>query len=219
MSRYVRFICAAWIALAAGVAQAGEPTAMVEEVSGARGDLELMDYLEAGRSIELMDGERLVLGYFLSCVHETIVGGIVTIGRRESTVDGGTVERAYPDCDGGSVVLAEGLDQEAGAAAFRGEGSCTAMPPPDRILYDVSPLIRFRKDSGPLTITRLCPPETEAPITVQADGQSIDLRSAGLALAVGSSYRIEGAGRTVVVKISRLAEPNRAALISRLLPL
>jgi len=56
------------------------------------------DELQAGRRIALGAEEAMELGYFDSCVMEAITGGAVTIGARESRVDGGAIQRETVDC-------------------------------------------------------------------------------------------------------------------------
>jgi hypothetical protein len=219
MAWFARFVSIAGFVVTVGAAWGQEPTAIVEDLSIERADLELMDYLEPGRGIALADGERLVLGYLMSCVRETIVGGNVVVGEQESSVDGGAVERTFVDCDGGSVVLASGQDQEAGATAMRTVTECDQMPTPDRVVYDTSPVVRFRGEPGEITISRLCGPEDEQPIILPGDDRTVDFRERGIALVVGASYRFEGPGGEAVVLISRLAETDQPALISRLVPL
>ncbi len=56
------------------------------------------DELQAGRTIALGKEETMELGYFDSCVMEAITGGAVTIGARESRVEGGAIQRETVDC-------------------------------------------------------------------------------------------------------------------------
>ncbi len=210
-------LCA--VSIAAKQAVADEPTAMVEDITSDRDDVQLMDYLTAGQRIDLASGETLTLGYLLSCVQETIVGGTVIIGEDESTVEGGEISREWIDCDGGSVVLNEGQNQEAGAMAFRNSpGKCDA-PKPDRVIYGVSPVIKFQTKSAPITIKAACAGTGSVPITLNASGKVADARKAGIRLTAGQTYLFEAGGRSLVVKVSKLAEDDPLSTISRLVPM
>ena len=48
----------------------GEPSAIVEDVEAAGSNLSFMDYVEPGDVVRLAAGERLILGYFASCMQE-----------------------------------------------------------------------------------------------------------------------------------------------------
>ena len=196
-----------------------EPVALVEEVTKERTNLQLMDYLEAGRQIDLGAEETLRLGYLFSCVEETITGGTVTIGEAQSTVDGGTVVRNWVDCDGGSVLLAEGQDQEAGAAVFRNDQPCDAAPQPDRVVYDVSPLVKFQDTPEAITVTPICEGEDDAGFMVPMNDRIVDFREAKITLEPGRTYRFSTQSRSTIVKISRLARKNSGTIIARLLPM
>ena len=72
------------VALATGMSPAlvaPIPVALVEEVSGAPAGVEFMDYVEAGKTIELGARGGIVLNYLNSCVRETITGGTVKVYR------------------------------------------------------------------------------------------------------------------------------------------
>lgn len=73
-----------------------QPSALVEDIEAAGSELSFMDYVEPGDVVTLAAGEQLVLGYFASCIQETITGGTVTIGMKASTVAGGTVRKVEP---------------------------------------------------------------------------------------------------------------------------
>lgn len=199
-----------------GAPAAAEPVALIEDLSVERADLQLMDYLEAGRTIQLDGEERLVLGYLLSCVQEDIRGGRVIVGETESAVEGGAVDRRYIDCDGGGVVLREGQDQEAGAGAFRAGDDPAALPTPDRVLYGMSPLIKFADAPQTVRIERL---DAKAPVVeIAAPGRVVDTAEQDLILPPGALYRFSTDARSLIVKISSLAE-RTAPPTARLAPM
>lgn len=199
--------------LAAGAAQA-EPSALVEDITSDRADVQLMDYLEPGQTIKLSADETIVIGYLLSCVQETITGGTVTIGQDESTVAGGKKDSAYVDCDGGPVVAQVGAEQEAGAAAFRDAG--TDEYKAERILFGLSPLVKLSQPSNEVEISRL---DTEESIhRVSANGPVVDFAKAKIALTPGGTYKAKAGEREIIFKVSRLADPSVTSPLARLLP-
>jgi len=195
----------------AGAANA-EPSALVEDISSDRDDVQLFDYLEAGQVIELSAGETIVIGYLLSCVQETITGGKVTIGEDESVVVGGKREIADVDCDGGPVVAQVGAEQEAGAATFRNVDDAEAQ----RLLFGLSPLVRLSAPASELVVQRI--DESEDVRRITATGLVVDMEKSGVVLSRGGMYRIKAGDREMVFKISRLAEEQGAPPVARLLP-
>jgi hypothetical protein len=84
----------------AGPALASGPVAaLVEDVTGASAGVEFMYYVETGEIIRLNPQGSIVLNYLVSCVRETITGGVVTVGRDQSEVQSGKVERISTACD------------------------------------------------------------------------------------------------------------------------
>lgn len=200
--------------LAATAAQA-DPSALVEDISSDRDDVQLLDYLEPGQTIKLAAGETIVIGYLRSCVQETITGGTVTVGENESAVSGGQKKTGYVDCDSGPVVAQVGAEQEAGAAAFRDGGADELNA--SRILFGVSPLVKLNQPAEAVEISRL---DAEEVIhRVSANGAIVDFAKAKIVLTRGATYRAKAGSREVIFKISRLAEGLDASPLTRLLPL
>ncbi len=102
----------------AGTAQAAAVVAIVEEIGTAHG-VEAMDSLSAGQMIMLKPGERLVLNYTSSCMHETITGGVVSVGAEQSIVVGGEVRRERVECDGGKALLTAEQANHSAVMVFR----------------------------------------------------------------------------------------------------
>lgn len=205
-------------ALSLGISSAmAEPSALVEDISTDREDVQLMDYLEPGMVIELAPDETLTVGYLLSCVQETITGGQVTIGEDESVVSGGSVDTTEVDCDGGPIVAAVGgAEVEAGAAAFRA-GAAKDLPLPDRIIFGLSPIVKLSKDAESLTLTRL--DEEEGEKAIPASSRIVDFEKLGVVLAHGGTYTLSTGELGMVFKVSRLAEESGVPPVARLLPL
>lgn len=203
-------------ALFAGAALAGEPVALVEDLSVERPNLQFMDFLEEGRIIALAKRERIVLGYMATCLRETITGGKLTVGSEESVVEGGTVEREEIDCDGGALRLTVAQAQEAGATVFRDkkQDGATRLPRAQRVLYGVSPMLLLSKGPATVTITRL--DAAAKPLIFSLKTRRRDLAKDGVALAKGGLYIAEAGERRVVFKISRIAAVD-APILGRLL--
>jgi hypothetical protein len=54
------------------------PVAVIEDVRGNPAGLQVMDYVEPGKVIQLGSNDSIVLDYLTSCWRETITGGTVT---------------------------------------------------------------------------------------------------------------------------------------------
>jgi hypothetical protein len=199
-----------------------EPAAIVEEIIAAKPSLGIMDYVEPGDSIALKTDERLVLGYFRSCVQETIVGGTVTIGASESAVVGGTVTRRKVQCDGGGVRLTDKQAKTSGVVAFRAGAPAASKAPaqPEIKLYGLSPILHTTA-AGKVTIIRVDKPATIVEVIARAG--ATDLAKRDIALEPGAVYRAEFVSgqetRSVVFATDAFAEPGSRAMISRLLRL
>lgn len=103
-----------------------EPVAMVEEAAPET-KLQAFDTLMAGQVIHLLRG-TLVLSYLDSCRRETIRGGaIVTIGKAESSVVGGSVTAEQAPCGTAKpMLMAE--HRAAGAMVTRDPGRFVEAP-------------------------------------------------------------------------------------------
>jgi hypothetical protein len=208
----------------AGPAAAGDPVALVEDVSGNAAGVEFMDYLAAGQEIRLAQKDRLVIDYLRSCWRETISGGTVTIGAEQSSVAGGTVGREKIECDGGKLRLTADQAAKSGVVVFR------APPKPgaarstvaERTIFGLSPIVELR-GAGTLLVERLDKPSAPLALDVTPAqllrGAFYDFARDGRALAAGGIYRVSFNGRTAVFKIDAKAKPGAIAPAGRLLTL
>jgi len=206
-------------------AAAGDPVAMVEDVSGKPMGVAVMDYLSTGKVIQLGAADRLVISYFHSCTRERITGGVVTIRADQSDVVGGAVQREKVECDGGNLHLTTEQAAKSGVIVFRAPpkpGGQTAEIPIERTLYGQSPLVDLR-GGGKLVIERLDAAgeklELDLPAASLLRGKFYDCAKHGVVLARGGVYRASVKGRSVVFKIDPLAEPGEVAFAARLLQL
>lgn len=220
MRRAVLTALAATAALA-GVpiaAGAGEPAAIVEDAAGASG-LQVMDYVEPGHVVKLGPDGRLVLGYLGSCQRETVVGGVVTVGRKQSAVKGGKVTRERVECDGGQLSLTTEQAAKSGVFVMRRPpgGRAGAAEPPRYRIFSTAPVVTVSSGATTLSIRRIDVPE--AAIELPLGGRTVDLAARGIALKAGATYRAEAGGRSVVFGVSAFASSSPGPVIGRLVRL
>lgn len=212
-------LAAAAVAVSSAMATA-QPSAIVEDIDAVGADLAFMDYVEPGDVVKLAPGEQLVLGYFASCMQETIVGGIVTVGEKQSEVAGGRVRKVEVPCDGGQVNLAEGQANNSGVVAFRGTGDTAAKPAerPTLTLYGASPLVRSDV-AGALSFERI--DRRGAPVVMDIPPGATDMAERDIALEAGGVYRarLSAAGKKyeLVFDVDAFAEAGDQPKLSRLI--
>jgi hypothetical protein len=98
---------------------AGPPAALVEDVTGGSAGVEPFGYVQPGQVIRLGASDWLVLSYLNSCTRERIQGGTVIVGRDQSEVQSGTVERNSVPCDSGRMQLTAEIASQSAGAVFR----------------------------------------------------------------------------------------------------
>ena len=208
--------------LTAGIfatAALAEPAAIVEDIEATGATLGFMDYVEPGEVVNLGSDGRLVLGYFVGCVQETITGGKVTVGKTKSAVEGGSVETRKVECDGGQVELTDRQSNASGVVAFRGgAASAPARVKPQVTLHGLSPIVRTGLP-GTLTITRVDSVAPQIEVTVTAG--AVDLSVQRVVLAPGAIYRAELTATqsvsSVVFETDAYAQAGAVPAVSRLL--
>ena len=216
------WLAATALAAAAATAfAAGAPVAVVEDVSGKAAGVEAMDYVSPGQVIHLGKGDTLVLGYMDSCWRETITGGTVTVGKEQSAVKDGAVQRAKVECDGGRMQLSAQQASKSGAVVFRGAPKPkSALPQPQLTLYGLSPVVDV-KGGGHLVIERLDRPGERIEVNIGSQqlfrGAFYDFAKENKALAAGGLYRAAVGNRQIVFKVDPEARPGRTPVIGRLL--
>ena len=212
------FVVAFAIALSFGFpVSAGDPSAIVEDIDAPGAKLRFMDYVEPGRVISLGASGTVTLGYLHSCLHETITGGHVTVGRQQSRIEGGKVRRERVECDGGDLKLTAEQAGKSGVLVFRRPpGSpAAASQRPAFTIYNASPVIKLTGGAGTVSIKRLDRPGKEIKVTVSAG--FADLSALDQALIPGGIYRARNGDRTVVFKVDASARPGPGPIIGRLI--
>lgn len=190
------------------------PVALVEEVRGTLVGVAFMDYVAADRVIVLQPEDSIVLGYLGSCWHETIKGGIVTVGVEQSDVLGGEVERRKVMCNGGNISLTPRQANRSAGTTVRALDAKPALT-----LYGLFPLVEG--DGGELSIVRV-DREGERHVAnmpvKRGSGRSfVDFATAKKALAPGGIYRASIGPRRIVFQVDRGAKADGVPIISRLL--
>lgn len=189
------------------------PVAVVEEVTGKVPGVEFMDYVEVGRVIKLGPRDSIKLGYMTSCNRETITGGTVVVGREQSTVERGKVERSRVDCDAGRIQPTDRQARQGGATVVR-----SAVPP--ITLFSRSPLVEV---TGPGFLTIEPSDQTgerHAFAITQANlvrGRFYDFAKAGKVLTPGVLYTANFEGKKVVFKVDEKAKAGATPIVGRLL--
>lgn len=202
-------------------AQSQSPVAVVEELRGRPAGVEFMDYVAAGKRIQLGPKDVLVLGYLKSCWRETITGGTVTVGEAQSSVQRGKVERTQVECDGarGRVDTREGT--QSAATVFRSFRRDAAPARPRVTVYGQSPVLEVDAARGTLVVERLdeAAPRIEIPVAGEAllRERFLDLARAGVVLVPGGSYAASLGERKLEFKVAPQAAPGTAPLAGRLL--
>lgn len=197
-------------------AEAGEAAAIVEDISGSVEGVQPMDILEEGQVIKLPQGARIILGYMVSCVRETITGGTVTIGSEKSTVEKGTREVEDVDCDGGRAVRTSNNAADVAGAVFRKGPAREPLPKPEWTIYGTSPLFRFSSNIDTIKIKRL--DKEEDALDIKVGGSWVDTAKAGLELEPSGLYAVSAGDSIHILKVSPLAEPD-VPVLSRLVPM
>ena len=114
----------------------------------------------------------MILGYLSSCIRETIDGGVITIGARQSTVEGGLVVREIVECDGGQTDLSVAEASQSGVITFRaGEGSSRGTRDNPIRVFSLSPAFLFPDPVELLSIERL--DLVGEPIALTVDGTTV----------------------------------------------
>ena len=170
-----------------------------------------MDYVSAGRSIDLGSSGKLTLGYLRSCMHEEIKGGRVIIGHRQSTVEGGLVKRKRVNCDGGQYALTPSQAGQSGVAVFR---NLPGGPKSSVTVYSISPIFKLSGVSKDIVIERLDRPSKKIRL-INTDG-IIDMIKLKQRLERGSTYKASAGPRSVIFSVDAFASERPEAVITRL---
>ena len=196
------------------LAQRSEPSAIVVDISATAAAIEVFEYLSVGQVVQLGAKDTLVLGYLKSCTRETIVGGRVTVGTLQSSVEGGVVTRELVECNGGQTKLSVAEAGKSGVFVARAgdEGEWGTEDNPIQV-YSLTPVFTFSTPVKRLFLQRL---DQNAPAnTFLVVGAELDLSQLGHTLARGGIYEATAGGVSHVFKVDAYANSG-SALVGRL---
>lgn len=208
----------------ASAATPQSPTAIVEDLDGHPDGVQLMDYVTPGEVIKLGPKDTLILGYLTSCKRETIVGGTVTVGKDQSDIAGGNVQRTTSQCGGGNLTLNSQLADKSAAMAFRQvpQDAAKKQAEPQITLYGRSPLIEL-KPIGALVIERIDNPGERHDFVLGDShiqhGKFLDLAASGVSLQPGGIYKARIGVQEIVFKVDAEAQTGWSPVAGRLLRL
>ncbi len=130
----------------------------------------------------------MILGYFQSYIKETIKGGSVQVGARQSQVTDGRVKRVRVECDGGRLVLSPEQAGKSAVTVFRKVPSKdkNKLPKASLTVYSTVPLVSLTEKSEKLNIYRL--DQSEQMYSVTVDGLVADLAKKKLSFEAGGLF-------------------------------
>lgn len=191
-----------------------EPVAVVEDVNFVSDHIQPMDFLDAETTFELKSSESIVIGYFSSCLQESIKGGNVKIGQHQSTVINGEINRKRLECVGGDKVAENVVGQQlAGAVVFRAKKNKNASTA-YKAIYSLSPIVRIVSDYGQLRVTRANGNGNLQNIAIE-NGVA-DFSKSRVQLKRNKIYTFSYGWRTMTVKVSPRAKLE-VPLLSRII--
>lgn len=214
----VLFLASAAVLLGRTPLMAAPPSAIVLDVNAPNAKIQFMDYVEPNFIIDLDNKGKLSLGYLNSCIQESIEGGRVVIGRRQSTVQGGKVRRNRVTCNGEALELSADM-REAGASVFRKPGNSASQDPNRSLLkiFGTSPVITYPEGVREIVIERINP--IEDPIRIRVSGRFIDLNSIGKTLTPGGVYRVKSKDRSLMFQVDPSSKSGNKPILTRLIRL
>lgn len=183
---------------------ASHPVAIVEESARTEGKGQPFDLLSESDTVTLAADETIILGYLKSCVRETITGGTVTVGNKESIVEGGKVAREKTECTVNKLALSADEAQQSATITFR---------PGDTIkhIQTRQPLIMAGKSES-VTIQSF---EGGESWKLTPESGRIDFRAANLEMQPGMRYRVTGAIATIIVEVDAAATTAKTGTLER----
>jgi hypothetical protein len=176
-----------------GWARSEEPAALIEEVSPDIHSVSIYDYVSVGSQIDLGTDGRITLGYLAACAEETIQGGRLTVGNKGSAVAGGHLDRQLVPCPV-PIRPTPTESSQSGAMVFRA--------PPVVPLRTIYPIITL---PAPGRVVIKTVSGNAEQIDLETEGRVIDLAGKGPPLRLSTTYRIEYAGRQIVVRVMATA--------------
>jgi len=186
--------------------------AIVEDASGSL-TVGLFDVLKEGDEVDLSESGALTLGYFSSCISETITGGRVIVGSRQSEVFDGDVARTTVECDGGNVMLSELQQAQSGADVFRDE--IQKQKNAKYVSFSDQPILIFSEPIKSLRIRRVDDDGIDKIIAINgavANFEVLDVR-----LSVGGIYQVRIRDRRFYLMPQERSSNRAPSLLNRVI--
>lgn len=212
--RAVSFVVAMGAFVSGTPALAAAPVAIVEDVGEGLLGVEPMDYLSAGRKIDLGANATLVVSYFSSCAREKITGGQVLIQDGSSVVTGGAVERTVLKCEADKMLLSQRQGEQTAGVVERGITIGASNLPK---IYGASPVL-VAPLGRPIVLQRMGESSATEQLSAQRIGGRLiyDFAREGRALVAGGAYRATAGDRKVLFRIDPAAGAGATPLLGRL---
>ncbi len=207
--------------IAPAVARADNAMVLVESVSAGITGITEMSYVNAGTHIDLGHSGVVVLDHLADCSRETVTGGSLTVGARQSQVDGGSIARSSLDCDGQQLQLAAS-ESTGGGQVYRTFSGPLGQQADLLKLSTTEPVI-LATAPGSLQITRIDQAAAPLNITVgsasTAQPAAIDLAVLHLTLTPGAIYCATLGPENIKFQVDPDAAGADKPLLARLLPI
>lgn len=191
--------------------------AIVEETSGNVAGVEPLDLLREGRTIALKADAGLIISYLNSCQRENIRGGKVTIGKVQSDIAGGTVDRVRLTCDPVALDLSPEQANQSATLVFRADKTVSGDPIAAQakfVMETRQPLV-IAPALNEITLEDLRHAGTKWSVKV-AKGIA-DLTADHKLLDQGGVYRLMGGGRELIFRVGKEATDAPLPLLKRVI--
>jgi hypothetical protein len=195
-----------------------EPAAIVENYSGKLTTIQFLDVLRHGRKINLGPDDQLIIGYFHSCIKETIFGGQIIIGRQQSSVIGGKATRERVECDGGNLQRITTGNSSSAVTVFRTKKNAQQRLPKSQLtIFSTIPFISLSAKDLTIKIRRL--DKSEKPRVIHVAGSTSDFSKHGIQLSPGALYHIQAGQKGLIFSTDPLAENKSLSILQRFIKL
>jgi hypothetical protein len=202
----------------AALAEPRQPVAIVEDATANVTAIPPFQLLHEGDSLSLASDQGIILSYLQSCQRESIRGGHVAIGRRQSDVTGGAVQRQTISCDPAALDLTPAEASQSAALAFRDPDNAASA---DAVAAEAEFVLASRRPVViALDLAELTVEDRRDPARIwqvkSLDGV-FELAAGNAPLDKGGVYRISGGNRSLVFRVGREATDAPVPLLKRLI--
>jgi hypothetical protein len=208
----MRYVLMIFVAVSAVSISFAKDAAIVEDASVSL-TVGLFDVLKEGDEVDLGELGTVTLGYFSSCVSETITGGRVIVGSEQSEVFDGDVARTTVECDGGNVILSESQQAQSGADVFRDETQ--KQKNAKYVSFSDQPILIFSEPIRSLRIRRVDDDGIDKIIDI--NGAVANFEVLGVQLSVGGIYQVRIRDRRFYLMPQERSNNRTPSLLNRMI--